>query len=99
VALLPADSGTNYVTTTLKDEKKPERRYASNVKNMTLSPVTASQNVSTSWSSSVTSTVNHSFSYSFTEAFKIGAEFTFKIAKITPELSFSASQIFSDGWS
>ena len=99
VALLPDDSGTNYVTTTLKDEKKPERRYASNVKNMTLSPVTASQNVSTSWSSSITSTVNHSFTYSFTEAFKIGAEFTFRIAKITPELSFSASQIFSDGWS
>ena len=49
VALLPDNSGTNYVTTTLRDNKTPERTYASNVKNMTLSQVTTTQNVSTAF--------------------------------------------------
>jgi len=99
VALMPDNSGTNYVTTTLKDEKKPERTYASNVKNMTLATVNATQNVSTSWSASVTSTVNHSSSYSFSEALKIGGEATLKILKFSQEFTLTATQAFTNGWS
>lgn len=99
VALLPDNSGTNYVTSTLNNNKKADRTYASNVKNLTLSPVTATQDLTTSWTSSVTSTVNHSSSYSFAEAFKIGAKFSFKIAEISPEFTFTATQAFTDGWS
>ena len=99
VALLPDNSGTNYVTTKLKDNKKSERTYASNVKNMTLAPVTATQNVSTSWSTSVTSTVNHSDSYSLSEAVKLGMKFTFTVAEFSPEVSISSTQAYTNGWS
>lgn len=97
VALLPDSSGTNYVSTTITDSKTSDKTYASNVKNMTLAQVTATQTVSTSYSDTVSSTVNHSSSYSFTEGFKLGAEFLFK--KISPEISFSSTQAFSNGWS
>ena len=96
VALMPDASGTNYVSTTITDSKTTDKTYASNVKNMTLAPVTATQTVSTSISNTVSSSVNHSFSYSFTEGFKIGAEF--KFIKLAPEISFSSTQAFSDGW-
>lgn len=99
VALLPDNSGKNYVTTTLRDSKKADRVYASNVKNMTLSTVQATQSVSTGWSTSVSSTVNSSSKYSFAEAFKIGAKFSFTIAEISPEFSFTATQAFTNGWS
>ena len=99
VALLPDNSGKNYVTTMLRDSKKADRTYASNVKNMTLSTIQASQNVSTGWSTSVSSTVNSSSKYSFAEAFKIGAKFSFAIAEISPEFSFTATQAFTNGWS
>ena len=98
VALLPDASGTNYATTILKEDVKSDRVYASNVKNMTLSPVTAAQSVSTSWASSVTSTVSHSDAYAFSEAIKVGAEADFKVAKISEEVGFTATQTFTDGW-
>ena len=99
VALLPDNSGKNYITTTLRDSKKADRTYASNVKNMTLSTVQATQSVSTGWSTSVSSQVNSSSTYSFAEAFKIGAKFSFTIAEISPEFSFTATQAFTNGWS
>lgn len=99
VALLPDNSGKNYVTTTLRDSKKADRTYASNVKNMTLSTVQTTQSVSTGWSTSVSSQVNSSSTYSFAEAFKIGAKFSFTIAEISPEFSFTATQAFTNGWS
>lgn len=99
VALLPDNSGKNYVTTMLRDSKKPERTYASNVKNMTLSTVQASQNVSTGWQSSVSSQVNSSSAYAYSEAIKIGAKHNFAIAEVSAEFSFSATQTFTNGWS
>ena len=99
VPLLPDNSGSNYVSSTIRNNKNAEKTYASNVKNMTLSPVTATQSVSTSWSASVTSTVEHSSAYTFSEAFKIGAKFAFKLVDISPEFTFTATQAFSDGWS
>ena len=99
VALMPSDSGTNYVTQTLKNNKKADRVYASNVQNMTLSPVTTTQNVSTTWTSSVTSSVNGSSAYTFAEALKLGYEHNFAIAKISAEASFTATQAFTKGWS
>lgn len=99
VALLPDNSGKNYVTTMLRDSKKPERTYASNVKNMTLSTVQASQNVSTGWQTSVSSQVNSSSAYAYSEAIKIGAKHNFAIAEVSAEFSFSATQTFTNGWS
>lgn len=99
VALLPDNSGKNYVTTTLRDSKTPARTYASNVKNMTLSTVQASQNVSTGWQSSVSSQVNSSSAYAYSEAIKIGAKHNFAIAEVSAEFSFSATQTFTNGWS
>ena len=99
VALLPDNSGTNYVTTTLKNNKKGDKTYASNVQNMTLSPVTTTQNVSTTWTSSVTSSVNGSKNYSFAEAIKLGTSFSFLVAKASAEFSFTATQSFTNGWS
>ena len=99
IALLPDNKGTNYVTTTIRDNKKADRTYASNVKNLTLSPVTASQNVSTSWTSSVTSTVNHSSTYTLSETIKLGFEIAFTLAKTNTEFTVSASKAVTDGWS
>ena len=96
VALLPDATGTNYVSTTITDQKTPDKTYASNVKNMTKTPITATQQVSTSYSNTLSSTVSHSSGYSLTESFKLGAEFgKFKIG---PEVGFSSTQTFSNSW-
>ena len=49
VALLPDASGTNYVSNTITDQKTLDKVYASNVKNMTKTPITATQQISTSY--------------------------------------------------
>lgn len=105
VGLLPdgAESGEGkpkrYVSRKISEERSLDKTYASNVKNLTLQPVTASQNLSNSWTSTVSSSVNRSESYSFSEGIKIGVEKEFAIAKVTAEFSFTATQAFTEGWS
>ena len=102
VALLPdADdkSGNPYVQSIVEQPEPSKQSLDSDVINLTLEPVTASQTVSSSWSTTVGSTVSHSSSYSFAESISLGMEFNIFGQKLTTKLGFKAEQAFSDGWS
>lgn len=102
VALLPdsRDSDGKAYVRTIDSEDPPESRIeASNVQNLTLSPVVTTQSVSESWSTSVSSSVSHSESYSFSEGISLGLPFEFLASLFTTGLNFTATQIFTDSWS
>lgn len=85
------------------DTSGSTKYYSSGIKNLTPNSATANQSVSKSLTETLSNTVNHSSSYSFSEGIKIGPEFP--LNKIAPyktldfEVSFSAEQAFSNGWS
>ena len=99
--LLPGDT-KHYIATSTKNDT-PKGEQAASAKNDTNNTVTITQSLSKAVTESITSTINHSFSYGFTEGVKVtaGTEGTagFATFKISTELSFSASQTISDGWS
>ena len=95
--ILPGKS-SHYVSTVIEnDNVKGEQ--ASSAKNDSGAAANVSQGVTKSISASLSSTVNHSFSYGFTEGVKVGAGFDVGIFKVAGELSFSATQTITDGWS
>lgn len=102
VALLP-DAGTsgNYVSTIRQSGGAEDgTTVASNVMNLSSTTVNATQTLSSSHTATVTSTVNGSSSYSYSEGIKVGQEFNFfSVGKTSVELSFTATQAFTSGWS
>ena len=98
-AIMPAEEGTNYVTSLIKDTVNSRSTAASTVKNLTGSTVTGSQTVSNSTVATVASSVNGSEGYSYTKGVKVGAEYGFTdLFKVSGELSVSATESFAKGW-
>lgn len=101
VALLPdsRDSDGKAYVRTIDSEDDPVSIRASDVQNLTLSPVITTQSTSESWSTSVSSSVSHSESYSFSEGIGLGLPFEFLASLFTTGLNFTATQTFTDSWS
>lgn len=98
--ILPEDKGSNYVTTTVKDNVSTSNTTAYAIRNNTGSSVSGTQSLSTSTSYSVSSSISGSESYSFSESIKYGGGYEFPVGvKLNIELGFSASQAVSEGWS
>jgi hypothetical protein len=98
--ILPEDKGSNYVTTTVKDNVSTSNTTAYAIRNNTGSAISGSQSLSTSTSYSVSSSISGSESYSFSESIKYGGGYEFPVGvKLNIELGFSASQAVSEGWS
>lgn len=75
------------------------KTYASHVKNMTPETVGAQQEITNTTSATVASEINGSKEYGFEETVTIGAEKEFPLFTGSLELSFTASQVISNGWS
>lgn len=100
VALLPdASDPGNYVYTRYTETPGPDQVYASNVKNLTLVPVTAVQTVSSGWSETATSTVGGSESYSLATSLTVGTSFSFLGTGVSASATISASDTFTESWS
>ena len=100
VALLPEDSGNNYVTTVLQNDTDYSSAVASSVRNNTGSTATGSQKVSESYSASMSSTVSKTETFSFQESINVSNEFSSGLFnKFKVDVSFTASQAFQEGWS
>ena len=100
VALLPdASDPGNYVYTRYTETPGPDQVYASNVKNLTLVPVTAVQTVSSGWSETATSTVGGSESYSLAMSLTVGTSFSFLGTGVSASATISASDTFTESWS
>ncbi len=96
--LLPGNKN-HYVSTISENDTSKGEEPSSSAKNDTGTAATLTQNVSKTITASLASTINHSFSYGFQEGIKVGAGFTAGIFQVAGEVSFSANQTISDGWS
>ena len=80
VPLEPEDKDGNFVTEVIKPaESKTDKKYAAEIINNSLIPVTASQNLTNSVSNTVSSSVNHSDTTSLSRTLSIGLEQTFSL--------------------
>ncbi len=99
--ILPGDVG-HYVSTFTEPDTPSVRKTATLVNDDGVANP-FSQTLSKTITASLTSTINHSFNYGFTEGVKlsVGSEANFlgAVLKVNTEVSFSASQTISDGWS
>ena len=101
VALLPPNTGNNYVSTSF--ENGSAETVAGTARNDTATKATLSQQMSSEASVSVASEVNHSKQHTFAEGASIGMEveskFPFAHTKWSGEISFTATQVIENGWS
>lgn len=107
VPLQPEDKDGNFVTEVIKPaESKTDKKYAAEIINNSLIPVTASQNLTNSVSNTVSSSVNHSDTTSLSKTLNVGLEQTFEIdfgfVKSSTKFSMSSNTTWgnatTDGW-
>ncbi|MCR4818038.1 MAG: aerolysin family beta-barrel pore-forming toxin [Fretibacterium sp.] len=95
--VLPGET-KHYVSKTVKNDEAKNVQSAS-AKNDSDKTVTLGQDVIKTVTETLTSTVNNSSAYSLKEGVKASAKFTVGIFEVGTELSFEASQTFTQGWS
>ena len=97
VALMPENTGKNYVSTTVESsESKP--LYASSVKNNSSIATSAQQSLSSSTSASLSNSISGSENYSFSEGIEASQKIDFLVMEGEFTEKFEATQAFEKGW-
>ncbi len=97
--ILPEDDG-NFYKTSASEDTPETRTYASNVKNLTGTQVSAQQEITNTTSATASSEIGHSEEYGFEESLTLGVEKSIGTSwKVNAEIGFKASQVLSNSWS
>ncbi len=97
VALMPENTGKNYVSTTIESsESRPV--YASSVKNNSSTPTSSQQSLSFSTSASLSNSISGSENYSYSEGIESKQKVDFLVMDAEFSEKFSATQAFQKGW-